>query len=80
MPTATSPGVAAPLVLLTFAEAARMLRVSQMTIRRLVERGLLPCCRVARRVRFRMADIEAYVAEHMRGGSNDKPYGGAQDT
>jgi len=54
---------AAPeLDLVTVAEAARLLRVSPVTIHRWIKRGLLPSCHVGpRAVRIRRADLENMI-------------------
>lgn len=47
--------------LLTLAEAAEALRVSQATVRRLIERGELPAVRVGRLWRISSNALEAYL-------------------
>jgi excisionase family DNA binding protein len=47
--------------LLTAAEVADQLRVSTMTIYRLIRRGELPAVRVGRNYRVRGSDLEAYL-------------------
>lgn len=49
--------------LLNVREAARLLKVSQMTIRRWTNAGLLPCYRIGpkRERRFRLRDLEEYL-------------------
>jgi excisionase family DNA binding protein len=49
------------VTLLTAAEVADQLRVSTMTIYRLIRRGELPAVRVGRNYRVREADLEAYL-------------------
>lgn len=52
----------APLPTLLSVEAtAQQLSVCTKTVRRLIERGVLPCCRVGRLVRIRSADLEQFV-------------------
>jgi excisionase family DNA binding protein len=51
--------------LLTAAEVAEDLRVSTMTVYRLIRRGELPAVRVGRNYRVRLADLEAYLAEQI---------------
>jgi excisionase family DNA binding protein len=51
--------------LLTAAEVADRLRVSTMTIYRLIRRGELPAVRVGRNYRVRARDLEAYLAEQV---------------
>jgi excisionase family DNA binding protein len=50
------------VTLLTAAEVADQLRVSTMTIYRLIRRGELPAVRVGRNYRVRERDLEAYLA------------------
>jgi excisionase family DNA binding protein len=47
--------------LLTAAEVADQLRVSTMTIYRLIRRGELPAVRVGRNYRVRSEDLERYL-------------------
>jgi excisionase family DNA binding protein len=51
--------------LLTAAEVADDLRVSTMTIYRLIRRGELPAVRVGRNYRVRPADLEAYLSSQV---------------
>lgn len=51
--------------LLTAAEVAEDLRVSTMTVYRLIRRGDLPAVRVGRNYRVRLADLETYLAEQV---------------
>ena len=51
--------------LLTAAEVAEDLRVSTMTVYRLIRRGELPAVRVGRNYRVRLADLESYLAEQV---------------
>lgn len=57
-----SPTAAALPALLSVEATALQLSVSTKTVRRLIERGALPCCRVGRMVRIRAADLERFVA------------------
>ncbi|WP_052664483.1 helix-turn-helix domain-containing protein [Nitriliruptor alkaliphilus] len=50
------------MTLLTAAEVADQLRVSTMTIYRLIRRGELPAVRVGRNYRVRERDLEVYLA------------------
>lgn len=50
------------VTLLTAVEVADQLRVSTMTIYRLIRRGELPAVRVGRNYRVRADDLEAYLA------------------
>jgi excisionase family DNA binding protein len=54
---------AAPLPILLSVEAtAQQLSVCTKTVRRLIDRGALPCCRVGRLVRIRAVDLAEFVA------------------
>ncbi|MBA2323568.1 MAG: helix-turn-helix domain-containing protein [Pseudonocardiales bacterium] len=57
-PTPTPPGQA----LLTVAEVAKTLRVSKMTIYRLIEAGELPAIRIGRSFRVPESGYRAYLA------------------
>lgn len=48
--------------LLSIPQVATFLNVSRLTVYRLIERGLLPVYKIARRLRFRPNDVEAYLA------------------
>ena len=48
--------------LLTVAEVAQVLRVSNMTVYRLIKAGELPALRVGKNYRIREPDLEAYLA------------------
>jgi excisionase family DNA binding protein len=57
-----SPSDASPLgQFLTVAEVARRLRVSNMTVYRLVNSGQLPAVRVGRGYRIRTDDVHKYL-------------------
>jgi excisionase family DNA binding protein len=47
----------------TVAEVASQLRVSNMTVYRLVQAGQLPAVRVGRSYRIRPEDVDRYLAE-----------------
>ncbi len=47
---------------MTVTEVARALRVSSMTVYRLVNSGELPGLRVGRNIRIRTTDLEAFLA------------------
>lgn len=47
----------------TVAEVANQLRVSNMTVYRLVQAGQLPAVRVGRSYRIREEDVDRYLAE-----------------
>jgi excisionase family DNA binding protein len=48
--------------LLTVAEVADVLRVSNMTVYRLIKGGEIPALRVGKNYRIRQDDLEAYLA------------------
>jgi len=48
---------------LTVGEVAASLRVSTMTVYRLINAGHLPAVRIGRSYRLRRADVDRYVAE-----------------
>lgn len=48
--------------LLTVAEVAEVLRVSNMTVYRLIKAGELPALRVGKNYRIRESELEAYLA------------------
>ena len=50
---------------LTIPDVADLLKVSVKTVRRLAGRGDLPCFRVGVQVRFRRADLDAWVAAQL---------------
>lgn len=52
---------------LTLQDVARLLRISPVTVYRLVERGELAVYRIARRLRFSPKDVTSYI-EHRRYG------------
>lgn len=47
---------------LTVGEVARLLRVSNMTVYRLVHAGELPAARIGKSYRIRSADVDRYLA------------------
>jgi len=49
---------------LTVAEVATSLRVSTMTVYRLINAGELPAARIGRSFRVRTEDLERFVADH----------------
>jgi excisionase family DNA binding protein len=62
-PAPTAAPSAAPLpTLLSVSAVAIELSVSTKTVRRLIERGALPYCRVGRLVRIRAVDLAEFVA------------------
>jgi excisionase family DNA binding protein len=58
----TAPRMAPLPTLLSVSAVAIELSVSTKTVRRLIERGALPCCRVGRLVRIRAMDLAEFVA------------------
>lgn len=56
-----APGPSA-LQLLTVAEVADLLRVSNMTVYRLIKGGELPALRVGKNFRIREQDLDDYLA------------------
>jgi excisionase family DNA binding protein len=54
----TSPGISR---LLTVAEVASLMRVSRMTVYRLIRRGQLKAIRVGRNYRVREDDLNGYL-------------------
>ncbi len=49
--------------LLTVAEVAAAMRVSNMTVYRLIKTGDLPAMRVGKNYRIREADVERYLSD-----------------
>jgi excisionase family DNA binding protein len=55
--------------LLTVREVADAMRVSTMTVYRLIRSGALPAIRVGKHFRFRRSDLEGYLeSQSTRGG------------
>ena len=52
-----------PARFLTVAEVADLLRVSSMTVYRLIKKGELPAVRIGRSYRLREDDVDAYLAK-----------------
>lgn len=48
----------------TVAEVASLLRVSNMTVYRLVQAGQMPAVRVGRSYRIKEVDVDRYLARH----------------
>lgn len=59
------------LGLLNLPEVAEMLRVSRITVYRLVAKRILSVYRVGRRMRFRKDHILGYLEQNHYGGSKD---------
>jgi excisionase family DNA binding protein len=49
--------------LLTVAEVAATMRVSNMTVYRLIKNGDLPALRVGKNYRIRESDVDAYLSD-----------------
>ncbi|MFP4149201.1 MAG: helix-turn-helix domain-containing protein [Nitriliruptoraceae bacterium] len=62
-----------PTELLTAAEVADQLRVSTMTIYRLIRSGELPAVRVGRNYRVPVAELERYLAQQVVDPSSVDP-------
>ena len=56
-----------PDSLLTVCDLARILRVHEKTIRRLIARQAIPCIRLGRRVRFDPQDVVRWVSARKEG-------------
>jgi excisionase family DNA binding protein len=50
------------LQLLSVDDASAILSVSSKTVRRMIDQGELPTCRLGRLVRVRRSDLERYIA------------------
>lgn len=57
---------------LTVNEVAELLKVSDKTVRRLATRGELPSFRVGAQLRFRRADIDAWVDAQQAPGARSR--------
>ncbi|MGH2768837.1 MAG: helix-turn-helix domain-containing protein [Actinomycetota bacterium] len=53
--------------LLTVSEVAALVRVSNMTVYRLIKSGQLPAIRVGKNYRIRESDMDRYLAERSVG-------------
>lgn len=49
---------------LTVSEVARLMRVSDMTVYRLIKSGALKAVQVGRRYRVRQSDVHQYLDDH----------------
>ena len=58
---------AAKMTFMTVGEVATSLRVSTMTVYRLINAGELPAARIGRSFRVRTIDLETFVADHLSG-------------
>jgi excisionase family DNA binding protein len=67
----SDPHAIAPGRLQTVAEVAATMRVSNMTVYRLIKNGELPAVRIGKSYRIREADVERYLDDrsvHVREG------------
>jgi excisionase family DNA binding protein len=68
-----------PETLLTAAETARYLRCSARTLdRERADGSGIPYVRIGGRIRYRRADVEAFVAAHVRGHGTEPSLDAAQ--
>lgn len=58
--------------LLTVVEAAQLLRVSKMTVYRLINHGEIPALRVGRSFRIPKSDLQAYVTQAATPGKKEE--------
>jgi excisionase family DNA binding protein len=65
---------------MTVAEVASMLRVSKMTVYRLLEIGEIRSFRVGRSFRIQHADVVDYLRRSQLGGPAESPHHGAEGT
>ena len=56
--------------LLTVSEVANMMRVSKMTVYRLIKSGQLPALRVGKNFRIRADDVDTYLNDRAVGGES----------
>ena len=54
--------------LLMVREVAELMRVSNMTVYRLIKAGDLPAIRVGKNFRIRRSDVESYLGDRAYGG------------
>ena len=64
---AAKPGPFVRERLLTVVEVAAVMRVSNMTVYRLIKSGQLAAIRVGKNYRIREADVDRYLAERVVG-------------
>ena len=69
VPTGNGPA-ALPNLLLRPRDAARALAVSERTLWELTRRGVIPCVRLGRAVRYDPGDLRAFIEEQK---SNSQP-------
>ena len=68
-----------PHDLLTAREVADVMRVSTMTVYRLIKAGELPAIRVGKHLRIRERDVAKYLDERVVGTANDLGTEGGTD-
>ena len=56
--------------LLTVAEVASVMRVSNMTVYRLIKSGQLPALKVGKNYRIRESDVDQYLTDRSVGGGS----------
>ncbi len=64
----SKPGPVLGERLLTVSEVATTMRVSNMTVYRLIKAGDLPAIRVGKNFRIRRSDVESYLGDRSYGG------------
>ncbi|MDR7523500.1 MAG: helix-turn-helix domain-containing protein [Armatimonadota bacterium] len=62
--------------ILTAQELARYLRVHEMTVYRMIQRGDLPALRVGRAWRFRKDQIDRWLTDHAINANSERPHAG----
>lgn len=62
MSTGETRLIASPELLMTVSEVAAAMRVSTMTVYRLIKSGELPALRVGHNYRIRSGDVEGYLS------------------
>jgi excisionase family DNA binding protein len=61
------PAADFPAMLLTPKVAAKSLMISERKLWELTNRGEIPCMRIGRSVRYRPADLQAWIDNHIEG-------------
>ena len=62
---------------LTVAEVAKMLKLTEQTIRNWIEGGTLPAIRAGRRVRIKSTELDRFLANDARFGARVTPSAGS---
>ena len=52
--------------LLKLADVMRLLNVSEATVHRMVKSGKLPAVKLTRAVRYKLEDVEKFIADSMK--------------